>query len=76
MSYDPPAMAGLQPASPLEESYDALRKAIEEMAPKAERADELRDLAEAWAWLMFPNQPMAAVVAGTAHKPESVRPIA
>jgi hypothetical protein len=55
MDYDPSPMAGVSPPRDAEASRAALLAAIEKLVPNCGAA-ELRDLAEAWAWVVYPNQ--------------------
>lgn len=56
MSYDPPAMAGREPPTPARPSFEALLERIANLAANATPAEVLL-LAEAYAWLVYPDQP-------------------
>ncbi len=49
-------MEGAHPHNPAQETLITLLKRVEELAPHAHNAQAMRDLAEAYAWLLYPNQ--------------------
>jgi hypothetical protein len=55
MSYDPFSTVPIHLADNAKPSHEALLEAVERMAAIVATPEELRDLAEAWAWIMYPN---------------------
>jgi hypothetical protein len=56
LEYDPLPDMPIAPTEDTRGAHQALLDAIVKMAPQVAEARDLRDLAEAYAWLMYPNQ--------------------
>jgi hypothetical protein len=55
-------MEGAQSHNLAQETLLTLLKRCEELAPHAHNAASMRDLAEAYAWLLYPNQSHGSVI--------------